>query len=148
MNGINSRSTKFFEGRVEVRSLELTDQPATRAEVRARIASPKGELAVLLDEKQVMRFLAYLELKEGVMRGGHYHKVRHEYFYLIAGEAMLRMEEVESGKKESARIAAGDLVYIAPGVAHAYVPSKAGHGVEFAAEEFDMGDVYRFGMEE
>ena len=144
---MNATSRKFFDGRVEIRTLELTDQPGTRAEVRARIASPKGELAVLLDEKQVMRFLAYLELKEGVMRGSHYHKVRHEYFYVIVGEAKLILAEVESGRKESARIAAGDLVYIAPGIAHAYVPLRAGHGVEFAAEVFDMGDVFGYQVE-
>lgn len=137
-----TNTRRFFDGRVEIKSLELTNQPATRSELRARIASPKGELAVLLDARQVIRFLAYLEFKEGVVRGDHYHKVRHEYFYQIAGESMLRMEDIASGKKESARITAGDLVFIAPGVAHAYVPSKAGHGVEFAAEEFDPGDVY------
>ena len=37
----------FFGGRVSVKTLLVTDQPATRPELCARISSPRGELAVL-----------------------------------------------------------------------------------------------------
>lgn len=134
---------KFFDGRVVINSLELTDQPASRKETRARIASPKGELTVLMDEGQLTRYMAYVEFREGIVRGDHYHKVRREYFYLIAGHASLRLEEVSTGRKESVALNPGDLAFIEPGIAHTFLPLSPGHAIEFAVEAFDAADVYR-----
>jgi mannose-6-phosphate isomerase-like protein (cupin superfamily) len=132
----------FFGGLVEIKPLLLTDKPASRPEVRARISTPKGEMAVLADTGQIIRHLAYLEFIPGVRRGDHYHKLRHESFYLISGNLSLLLEEIASGAKAHLELEPGDFATIHPGVVHTFVPRSSGQGLEFAAEPFDASDVY------
>ena len=136
------QSKEFFGGLVEIKPLLLTDQPATRPEIRARLALAKGEMAVLTDTGQSIRHLAYLELRPGQRRGDHYHKLRHEYSYVISGGIVLELKDLATGARATAQLVPGDLLFIKPGVAHALVPAAAGHALEFAAEPFDLSDVY------
>jgi oxalate decarboxylase/phosphoglucose isomerase-like protein (cupin superfamily) len=133
----------LLSGKVEIRSLEVTQQPAARKDVQARLMTAGGELAVLADGKSPIRHLSYVELCAGRVRGNHFHKLRHETFYLIAGELELHLQDVQSGERAVVPMKAGDLARIAPEVAHAFLPRTDGHGIEFATEIFDSGDVYR-----
>lgn len=135
--------TEFFNGRFVIKSLPRIEVPAARTEVQARLFSPKGELAVMSEGAMDIRHLAYVELREGMLRGDHYHKLRQEYFYLISGNVTLHLQDVSTGERATTTINTGDLVHIKPGIAHALIPSEAGHAIEFAAEPFDLGDVYR-----
>lgn len=132
----------FFGGRATVKSLLVTDRPANRPEVCARINSPRGELAVLTDGTVPIRHLSYLELRPGMVRGNHFHKQRREFFYLISGELSLTLADIGSGEKAVVELRPGDLVYVTPGIAHALNPVAQGHGIEFAAEPFDLADVF------
>lgn len=133
----------YFNGKVEVRPLLVTDQPAARKEVLARLLSPGGELTVLIDGSNPIRHLNYVELREGKPRGNHYHKLRHETFYVISGELELRVRDLVTGETASLKMTAGDLARIDPGIVHTFLPSRAGHALEFAPEPFDAADVYR-----
>jgi len=132
----------FFGGRATVKSLLVTDTPANRAEVLARLQSPRGEMAVLTDGTTPLHHLSYLELRPAMLRGNHFHKLRHEFFYLIHGELTLVLSDIATGERASAKMRAGDLAYITPGIAHVLNPTTAGHSVEYAAEPFDLTDVY------
>jgi oxalate decarboxylase/phosphoglucose isomerase-like protein (cupin superfamily) len=132
----------YFDGRATVKSLPLTDQPANRAEICARISSPRGELAVLTDGTVPIRHLSYLEMRPGMIRGNHFHKLRQEYFYLISGNISLSLSDVATGQTVALEIQPGDMVYIQPGVAHAFNPLTPGHAVEYAAQPFDFSDVF------
>jgi quercetin dioxygenase-like cupin family protein len=134
----------FFQGKVWVKPLSKTEQPSTRPEVRARLLSPNGELAVLGDGENPNFHLAYVELKEGKVRGNHFHKIRHEYFYMIAGEVEFFAEEIATKQKIKSTLQAGDLVFISPEIAHAFSPAASGHAIEYAAERFDATDVFRY----
>src|SRR5688572_29639501 len=135
------QAKSFFGGRATVKSLLVTDQPASRPEVCARITSPRGELAVLTDGTTPIRHLSYLELRPGMIRGNHFHKQRREWFYLISGELTLTLADVNAApEKTVVQLHAGDLVYITPEIAHALNPTTQGHAVEFAAEPFDLKD--------
>src|SRR4051794_10397711 len=137
------KTKMFLNGKLEIRTLETADQPAKRADVQARLLSPGGELAVLADGKTAIRHLAYVELREGMPRGNHYHKVRHEYLYMIAGETEVHVQDISTGRAEKVLLEVGDLALIHPNVAHAFLPRSSGHALEFAAESFDGADVYR-----
>lgn len=137
----------LFEGRVMIHTLEVTDTPRARAEIQARLISTNGELAVLSSENAVIRHLGYLELKTGIARGHHYHKLRHESFYMLTGEVTMLLEELSSGKQEMTQIYAGDLALIQPGIAHAFVPVTPGQAIEYAPEAFDPEDIYRHPIE-
>ena len=136
------QAQSLFAGRVEVKSLLVTDQPANRPEIRARLLGPKGEMAVLADTGQIIRHLALLEFIPDRRRGDHYHKLRHENFYLISGDLSLLLEEIATGEKTTIQLTAGDFATINPGVAHTFLPRTPGSGLEFAAEPFDLADVY------
>jgi mannose-6-phosphate isomerase-like protein (cupin superfamily) len=132
----------FFGGRATVKTLLVTDTPASRAEIVARLQSPRGEMAVLTDGTIPLRHLSYLEFRPAMFRGNHFHKLRHEYFYLIQGELTLVMADLASGERASVQMRTGDLAYITPGIAHVLNPATPGHAVEYAAEPFDLSDVY------
>jgi quercetin dioxygenase-like cupin family protein len=133
----------FFSGKVRVRPMPVTDQPASRSEVLARLVSPGGELVVLTDGLTAFRHLSYVELRKGKARGNHYHKLRHETFYVIAGELDLHLQDLATGERVSVVMNTGDIAWINPEIVHTFVPWSAGHAVEFAPEVFDAGDTYR-----
>ena len=133
----------LFGGKVQIRPLLRTDQPAGRAEVQARLFSPAGEFTVLADGVTAIRHLCYVELREGKLRGNHYHKLRHENFYVIAGETELHLQHRTTGERTMALLRSGDLAQIGPDIIHAFFPRSSGHAVEFAPEPFDPGDVFR-----
>jgi quercetin dioxygenase-like cupin family protein len=133
----------FFNGKVEVRSLLVTDQPACRKDILARLLSPGGELTVLTDGASPILHLNYVELREGKPRGNHYHKLRHETFYVIAGELELRIQDLATSERISIIMRPGDLARIDPEIVHTFVPITPGHALEFAPEPFDASDVYR-----
>ena len=132
-----------FKGKLTLRPLLVTDQPAARTEVQARLLSPGGELAVLADGINPIRHLAYVELRAGKPRGNHFHKLRHESLYLISGELDIYLEDTSTGEQAKLTMKPGDLATIAPEVVHTFLPKLAGHALEFAPEVFDANDVYR-----
>jgi mannose-6-phosphate isomerase-like protein (cupin superfamily) len=133
----------LLNGKVRVHPLLVTDQPAGRAETQARLLSPGGELVVLADGVSAIRHLAYVELRAGKARGNHYHKLRHESLYVIAGELEVHLHDVATGERVAAEMKAGDFAQIGPYVVHTFVPRTPGHAIEFAPEVFDANDVYR-----
>jgi quercetin dioxygenase-like cupin family protein len=134
----------LLSGKVRVCALPVLHPPDGGMTDPRRIALDRGELAVLTDGKTSISHLAYVELKQQALRGNHFHKLRNEYFYMIAGEAELVVEDTTSKTRDKALIRAGDLVFITPGIAHAFVPLTPGHGIEFAHEPFDASDVYKY----
>ena len=132
----------YFGGRATVKSLLVTDRPAERTEICARLSSPRGELAVLTDGSTPLRHLCYVELRTGMVRGNHFHKLRHEYFYVIAGNLAVELQEISTNESASVELRPGDMLYIKPGIAHALNPLCDGHALEYAAEPFDLADVY------
>jgi oxalate decarboxylase/phosphoglucose isomerase-like protein (cupin superfamily) len=133
----------FFNGKVQVRTLLVIDQSAGRTEVLARLVSPGGELTVLTDGTIPIHHLCYVELREGKPRGNHYHKLRHESFYVISGELEFRIQDLATSERIAITMRPGDLARIDPEIVHTFIPITSGHALEFAPERFDAGDVYR-----
>jgi mannose-6-phosphate isomerase-like protein (cupin superfamily) len=104
---------------------------------------PQGELAQFHDGEEGMRYIASVELKPGTVRGNHYHEKKREWFYLISGELLLVVQDLESAVREEIHLKSGDLVYISPSVAHAFGVQAPGYGVEFSPVAFDPADTYR-----
>jgi quercetin dioxygenase-like cupin family protein len=109
-----------------------------------RLLLPQGELAQFYDSDDPVRYIAYVELRPGTVRGNHYHRIKEELVYLILGEIVLLVEEVDSKARESIRLKAGELAVIQPGIAHALRVVKAGHAVECSKTRFEATDSYRY----
>jgi len=105
-----------------------------------RLILPQGELAQILNGEPAIRFLAWIDLPEGGIRGNHVHHRKQEYLYLIAGELRLTLEDIATGERAELSLKAGDRVHIPPGIAHALWPVRAGHALEFAPDPLDPAD--------
>lgn len=135
----------FLNGKVRKRSLPAFELPlAADAPTVKRLLLSQGELAQFYDADEGVKYLAFIELRAGSIRGNHYHKVKEEWVYIIAGEAALIVEEIQSQERQSVPMRTGDLAVIATGIAHAIKVEKAGQAVEFSAARFDASDIHKY----
>lgn len=132
-----------FGGRATRTTLPAVELGAADVPLLKRLRLPQGELAQLHDADEGIHYLAWLELKAGTLRGNHYHLQKREYFYLIAGSVDLALEELATGERIEWRLEAGDLVFLAPGIVHAYRPHADGQAVEFSPQRFVAEDTRR-----
>ena len=131
-------------GKVTKRALPLVQPPSTAdSPTLKRLMLPQGELAQFYDGEEGIRYIAQIELQAGSVRGNHYHKVKHEWVYMMSGEVTLIVEDLESKARETALLVPGDLAFIQTGVAHALQVIKSGQAIEFSTARFDPADIYR-----
>ena len=135
--------TKFLAGKVCKWSLPVIEHPPGPYRLK-RLLLPQGELANIYDADEGIRFIAFIELRVGTVRGNHYHKVKEEFVYVIQGELALIVEDVASKARDSVLLRTGDLALIQTGTAHALQTTRAGQALEFSRTRFDPGDTYRF----
>jgi mannose-6-phosphate isomerase-like protein (cupin superfamily) len=139
--------TTFLDGKVSKRSLPVfQNSPPGTALGPKRLLLPQGELANFYDEDEGIRYMAFVELRMGGVRGNHFHRVKEEQFYLSSGAVTLVVQNRETGTRASIDLSPGDLVIIATGIAHAIEPTRAGYAVEFSKTRFDAADVHRFAL--
>jgi mannose-6-phosphate isomerase-like protein (cupin superfamily) len=134
--------SSLLAGKVLKHSLPVLTPNGPQEANLKRLQLPQGELAQFYNGEEGMRYIAFIALQPGGLRGNHYHKTKQEWMYLIEGEVELLVEDVASQKRESVLLQTGDLTRIAPGVAHALRTIKAGQAVEFSPNCYERGDVY------
>ncbi len=110
-----------------------------------RITTEAGELAQVVNGEE-FRFLAYIEFKGDAPRGNHYHVLRTEFLYVIAGSLTAHYVDLEDDDRASMRLDAGDLVRVEPRCAHAYAANGYTQAVEFANVLYDPADTIRFDL--
>lgn len=136
---------KFLDGKVLKQSLPVVPLPVEPAAPHLRrLLLPQGELAQFHNAEEGIRYIAFVELLPGQVRGNHYHQAKVELIYMIRGEAVLFVADVESKAQASVNLRAGDLVLIRTGVAHALRPVEPGQVIEFSATRFDPADIHPF----
>ena len=64
--------------------------------------------------------ITLVTIAPGAVRGNHYHDRTMQYDYIIAGKALCRARNNESGEIEEATVEAGDFIIHPAGNAHAY----------------------------
>ena len=134
----------LWNGQVRRTALPVFDNPAESAPMEPkRLRLTQGELAQIFTGSPGIRYLAALELRSGTIRGNHLHDRKHEFVYLISGRMEVILEEVTTGHRECFICQPGDLLEIAPGIAHAYRILETGTGLEYSPQEFDAADVRR-----
>src|SRR5205814_4185403 len=142
-----TQHTSYLNGKVVKTSLPVfNSMPPSEASGPKRLFLPQGELAHFNNGPEGIQYSAFMQLREGSIRGNHWHKVNQEHIYVIAGELLLAAREVASKSAVSIKLVAGDLVVIAPGVAHALKTIAPGQAVEFGPTQFDGADVQRLAL--
>ena len=137
--------SSLLNGKVRKQSVPILQLPlGPDAPDRRRLLLPQGELAQFHNAEEGIRYIAFIELLPGQVRGNHYHKVKEELVYVIRGEALLCVADVDSKAQASVGLRAGDLAVIQTGIAHALRTVEPGQAIEFASTRFDPADIHPF----
>ncbi|MHC1768495.1 MAG: cupin domain-containing protein [Verrucomicrobiia bacterium] len=140
-----SATVTALSGKITRCTLPAFDKPQGPDAPRLkRLLLPQGELAQMHDGDEPILYLAFIELRDGTVRGNHFHKSKKEYVYMLEGEVLLVAEDIESKTRETLRLEAGQLAVILPGVAHAMQVVKPGGAIEYSPARFDAEDTYRY----
>lgn len=138
-------SVPFLGGRVfRIRLPALPPSESSTVSAPKRIALATGDLSQLTTGDIDYRYIACLDLREGTLRGNHRHERKQESLYLMSGSATVHALDPESGERAVVDLQPGDLIRVAPGIAHALVVHASGMAVEFAPEPFDPADTKPF----
>ena len=134
----------ILNGKVSTWTLPVVEPGSTGSEsTLKRIILPQGELAQFYDSEEGVCYIASIELKAGTVRGNHYHEKKREYVYIVSGEILVALEDLETGAAARLDLKGGDLILIQPRVLHALQVKRDGLAVEFSRERFDPKDTYR-----
>ena len=138
----------FLGGKVTKQSLTVVHgSPGPGAPLLKRLLLPQGELAQVYDSEAGIRYLAPVELRKGGVRGNHYHMVKEEWVYVIAGELVLVVEDIGSKERATFTLKAGDLAFVCTGIAHALEPAEAGYALEFSTTRFNPADIHPYRLD-
>ena len=135
----------FLNGKVCRLSLPVLQLPLEPdAPALRRLLLPQGELAQFHNADEGIRYMAFVELLPGQVRGNHYHKVKVELIYVIRGEVLLSVADIDSKASASVALRTGDLAVIRVGIAHALRPKEPGQAIEFSSARFDAADIHKY----
>lgn len=138
------RIKEIFGGKVRIEKLPSYKPPFKKSiQGRKRLMLEKGELAEIYSSQKPVRFISYVEFPEGKTRGGHYHN-RPEFFYIIRGEMIMRIADPTKGVIKKIAVKEGDLIFLAPKIAHILTTVRAGHALEFSEKQFSPKDSFPY----
>jgi mannose-6-phosphate isomerase-like protein (cupin superfamily) len=139
--------SKYLAGKVVKWSLPvISGRPGANAPKLKRLFLPQGELAQVYDSEDGMRYLAAIEARMGSDRGNHYHKVKEEWLYVLQGELLVLVEDVQTKERASVPLRIGDLLLIQTGIAHLLRTVEPGRALEFSRARFDPTDIFPFSL--
>lgn len=105
-----------------------------------RVVTGAGELTQLI-AGNIFRHLAYLEFKaSGAPRGNHYHRVKHEFVYVMSGHLEVVSVNLDTNEKQTITMRAGDLLESPPMNAHVFIAKEDTMALEFAAQPYNPED--------
>lgn len=137
--------TTYLSGRVVHQQLpDFDGAPGPDAPALKRLRLPQGELAQIHQSDEGMRYIAWIELRAGGVRGNHYHERKLEHVYVISGEVELTVEDLTTRERATLRLKSGDLVSIEVRIAHAFRPISPGQAIEFSPGRLAPDDTFRF----
>jgi UDP-2-acetamido-2,6-beta-L-arabino-hexul-4-ose reductase len=114
-------------------------------------ADARGSLAEFIKSEHCGQMFVS-RTKPGVTRGNHYHHTKTEKFFVVAGEGLIRMRQIEGGEVTEYRVRGEDfgVVDIPPGYTHSIENTGEGELVTlfWASQVFDpeRSDTYPMGV--
>ena len=140
--------SEYLAGKVVKCSLPvISGRPGYDAPKLKRLFLPQGELAQVYDSDEGIRYMAVIETHIGSVRGNHYHKVKEERIYVMQGELLVLVEDVQTNERASVPLQTGDLLLIQTGIAHLLRPVASGRAIEFSRAQFNPADTFPFNLE-
>ena len=127
---------------VMTEKIKIEELPVSEEFLREkRLLQDRGELALIADG-QPFRHLGYFSLNSGEnhFRGGHYHKVKTEHFYVISGQLEVSLVDLETDERTTIRLQAGHRVEIKPMCAHKFRALERAQVIEYYDALYDRED--------
>lgn len=122
--------------RIERLSLPLTPGFA----VEKRHADARGQAHLIINDRPLCR-VCLLTLNVGAgYRGGHYHRHKHEGFYITQGLAHCELACVTTGERLAFEAGEGERLWLPPGIAHRFTALAPLTFVEFTDRPYDPED--------
>lgn len=139
--------SEYLAGKVVKWTLPvISGRPGPGAPALKRLFLPQGELAQIHDSDEGIRYLAVIETRIGGDRGNHYHKVKEEGIYVLQGELLVLVADVQTNARASVSLRTGDLLLIQTGIAHLLRPVAPGQAIEFSRVRFNAADTFPFSL--
>ncbi len=86
----------------------------------------------------------YISTRAGEVRGGHYHKLTDELFYIISGRIDIEICSVEGDEIERFEVAEGDIFLVEPFEVHTFTCLEDSSWINLLSKKFDdkLPDMY------
>lgn len=133
-------------GRVSITSLPCHSAPTVDPGPK-RLMLAQGEFTLLHPACPTIRFCAVLGFPAGISRGGHYHRIKEEWLYVLHGRLRLDARHRQTGERFSTEVGVGDLIHVLPETEHRITTIEPGEMLEYSAHPHDPSDTLREGVE-
>jgi uncharacterized RmlC-like cupin family protein len=95
----------------------------------------RGAIYSYVPQQAIVEFV-YIDTKQGVTRGDHYHKEFDEYIMLVSGEGIY-VEVLGNQQRRRIVMGAGQCIYIPALTPHTFVPLTDCKSVSFLTKRWD-----------
>ena len=123
--------------KIQIQTLPITEKFMGQK----RLIQDRGELALIEDGKS-FQHLGYFSLKKGkgYYRGGHYHRIKVEHFYVVRGKIQVHLVDLDSKIKSTVTLQEGQLATIYPHCAHRFEAEEEAQVIEYYNTMYDPED--------
>lgn len=126
----------YMDSKINIIKLPITDKFLRQK----RLIQDRGELA-LIEDGMSIQHLGYFSLLAGKgYRGGHYHKIKTEHFYVISGHLLVELLDVETNESDQVELKAGTKASILPFLAHRFQAIHDSQVIEYYDGFFEAAD--------
>ncbi|HBA53413.1 MAG TPA: hypothetical protein DCZ04_02885 [Syntrophorhabdus aromaticivorans] len=101
----------------------------------------RGEF-VQVSSREDIGHVAFFQIREGFSRGGHYHAVKEEAFYIVKGKIRAIFLDMESRAQEEHILTKGQKIRIQPNCAHIFQGLEESLVIEYSPQYYDKEDAY------
>ena len=103
----------------------------------------RGTLKQLFSSQRGWKQVNYATSKKDVARGGHYHKMVTETFYLIHGRIKVMIKNVKTGREQSKIFETGDMFQIEPYDKHTLIALEDSEWIAVFDNIINNSDVHK-----
>lgn len=103
----------------------------------------RGILRQLISSQHGFKQINWATSKKGVSRGGHFHKIVTETFYLIKGRVKVHIKNMKTHEEQNKVFEIGDIFIIEPYDKHTVEALEDSEWVAFFNEQINNGDIYK-----
>ncbi len=99
----------------------------------------RGEFVQVAYQEEI-HHLALFEIKEGYVRGNHYHQKKEEIFYIFRGKIKASFMDIDTLQREERILRRGDKIRIKPRCGHLFYGMEDTLVIEYSPQVYDQED--------